>query len=87
LSGTVADVLHAPYAFVHHLEEDVHHALGAVGGVAGWLVNTVLSAVLGLVVGGLVLALMHLVPQRNKTVHNEEPKKGRDEPVEDSENR
>ena len=28
---------HAPYDFVHHLEEDVHEALGGVG---GWLTNT-----------------------------------------------
>ena len=39
------------YDFVHHLEEDVDDALGAVGGVAAWLTNTAASAVLGLVVG------------------------------------
>ena len=27
LSGSIADVLHAPYGWVHHLEEEVHHAL------------------------------------------------------------
>ncbi len=52
--------LDAPYDAVHHLEEDVHHALGAVGGVAGWLVNTLASAVLGLIVGAIVVALRHL---------------------------
>src|SRR3954454_7660298 len=42
----------APYDALHHLEEDVRHALGAVGGVAAWLTNTAASAVLGLAVGG-----------------------------------
>ena len=50
---------HAPYDEVHHLEEDVHDALGAVGGVAGWLTNTAASAVLGLVVGAIVVAVLH----------------------------
>ena len=50
----------APYDAVHHLEEDVHHALGAVGGVAGWLTNTLCSAILGLVVGGIIVAVLHL---------------------------
>ena len=49
----------APYDAVHHLEEDVHHALGAVGGVAAWLTNTAASAILGLVVGAIVVAVLH----------------------------
>ncbi|PUA81965.1 DUF808 domain-containing protein [Nocardioides currus] len=65
LSGTIADVLHAPYSWVHHLEEDVHHALGSVGAVAGWLTNTVLSAIVGLVVGAVVVAVMHVIPGRS----------------------
>jgi predicted DNA repair protein MutK len=48
------------YDAVHHLEEDVHDALGAVGGVAAWLVNTAASAILGLLVGAIVVAVMHL---------------------------
>ena len=39
--------LSGPYDAVHHLEEDVHDALGAVGGVGAWLTNTAASAVLG----------------------------------------
>jgi predicted DNA repair protein MutK len=62
LSGTIAEVLHAPYGWVHHLEEEVHHALGSVGAVAGWLTNTVLSAVVGVVVGAIVVAVMHVLP-------------------------
>jgi predicted DNA repair protein MutK len=49
----------APYDAVHHLEEDVHEALGAVGGIAAWLTNTAASAVLGLLVGAIVVAVMH----------------------------
>ena len=50
----------APYDAVHHLEEDVDDALGAVGGVGAWLTNTAASAILGLVVGAIVVAVMHL---------------------------
>jgi len=46
---------------VHHLEEDVDHALGAVGGVGAWLTNTAASAALGLVVGALVVAVKQRV--------------------------
>jgi predicted DNA repair protein MutK len=53
--------LHSPYDTVHHLEEDVEHA---VGGVGGWFANTAVSAVLGLVVGAIVVAVMHLRPRR-----------------------
>src|SRR3712207_6453853 len=52
--------LSAPYDAVHHVEEDVHHALGGVGGVAAWLTNTAASAVLGLIIGAVVVAIMHL---------------------------
>jgi len=50
-----------PYHQVHHAEEDVHHALGALGGVGGWLTNTLASAVLGLVVGAIIVAVLHRV--------------------------
>ena len=54
---------HAPYDLVHHLEEDVHHAVpGALGGVLAWLTNTAASAVLGLVVGAVVLAVVSVLP-------------------------
>jgi hypothetical protein len=47
------------YDAVHHLEEEAHHALGAVGGVAAWLVNTTASAILGVIVGAVVVAALH----------------------------
>ena len=54
--------LHAPYDFVHHLEEGVHEAVPALGGVLPWLVNTLASAVLGLAVGAVVILVVHLLP-------------------------
>jgi predicted DNA repair protein MutK len=56
----------APYHGVHHLEENVRHALGAVGGIAAWLTNTAASAVLGVVVGAVVVAVLH---RRDTTGH------------------
>jgi predicted DNA repair protein MutK len=95
LSGTVAEVLHAPYAWVHHLEVQVHDALGSAGAVAGWLVNTLLSALVGLVVGAVVVAVMHVLPfghgkghdTGHDTGHDEGRNTGHDGAVEDSENR
>ena len=55
---------HWPYDSVHHIEEDVHHAVSGIGAVLGWLVNTFASAVVGLVVGAVVVAVMHLLPFR-----------------------
>ncbi len=64
LSG--ADTLgwHPPYALLHHAEEAVAHATGALGGVLGWLTNTLGSAVAGLLVGALVVAVLHVIPRR-----------------------
>ena len=54
--------LHAPYDWVHHLEVAVHDATGGVGPALGWLTNTFFSAVLGLVVGALVVTVIQLLP-------------------------
>ena len=62
LVGTDELGWHAPYGFVHHVEEDIHHAVEAVGGVLAWLVNTAASAAIGLVVGAVVVAIMHVLP-------------------------
>jgi hypothetical protein len=53
---------HQPYELVHHAEEAVHHAVSTLGGLLGWLVNTVSSAVLGVLVGAVAVAVMHLLP-------------------------
>ena len=57
---------HAPYGFVHHLEELVAHTTGPLGSFLGWLTNTFFSFVAGLVVGAVVVGVMHLVPHRTK---------------------
>jgi predicted DNA repair protein MutK len=57
---------HFLYDGVHHLEEDVDHALGPLGGPAAWLTNTIASAILGVIVGAIVVAIMH---QRHKKKH------------------
>ena len=59
---------HWPYEVVHHWEEAVHE-VGGIGGVLAWLVNTLASAVIGLVVGAVVVALLHLVPRRRRAAH------------------
>jgi predicted DNA repair protein MutK len=66
LLGTDELGFHPLYEFVHHLEEAAHDATGALGGVIGWLVNTLGSAILGLVVGALVVLIMNLTFHRKK---------------------
>jgi uncharacterized protein len=66
LVGTDELGLHFLYEIVHHLEEAAHDATGALGGVVGWLVNTLGSALLGLVVGALIVVVMDLTVHRWK---------------------
>jgi predicted DNA repair protein MutK len=61
---------HTPYGIVHHAEEAVHDAVGGVGGVLAWLTNTAASAVIGLVVGAIVLAIVGLLPIGHKKAHD-----------------
>jgi predicted DNA repair protein MutK len=49
--------VHGPYRAVHHLEDDVDDVAAGVG---GWLTNTAASAVLGVVVGALIVAASQL---------------------------
>jgi predicted DNA repair protein MutK len=56
---------HAPNGLAHHLEDRARHAVESVGGVLAWLVGTGISAVIGLVVGVVVLgavAIVRLLP-------------------------
>jgi uncharacterized protein len=54
---------HSPYKFVHKLEAKVHD-VGGIGGILGWLVNTALSAVVGLIVGFLLIAIIARLPKK-----------------------
>ncbi len=53
---------HAPYDLVHDLEHAAHESWHAMGAVLGWLTNTACSAVVGLAVGAVVVAVMHVLP-------------------------
>lgn len=57
-----ADTLgwHAPAELVHHLAEPAEH----VHAFLGWLVDTLCSAVAGLLAGAVAVALMHLLPNK-----------------------
>ena len=61
LAGTHDLGLAQPYGVVHHLEAAVA-GIAAVGGVLAWLLTTSSSLVLGLVVGGVVAAIVHILP-------------------------
>ena len=44
-----------------HVEHAVADATGALGGVLAWLTNTALSALVGVVLGAIVVTVVHLV--------------------------
>jgi predicted DNA repair protein MutK len=73
LIGTDTLGWHAPYSLVHHAEEWVKsatEAFAAVSGVLAWLVNTAASAVIGLVVGAIVVGVVHMLPfSKKKDAH------------------
>ena len=60
---------HGLYDLVHHAEEAVAGAVPALGGFLAWLTNTAASALLGLIVGAVVVAVMHLIPRRTHATH------------------
>jgi uncharacterized protein len=72
LVGTDELAWHAPYGLVHHWEEAVRHAVDAVGGLLAWSVNTAASAVIGLIVGAVVVAIVHVLPFGRRDVHGDE---------------
>jgi hypothetical protein len=69
LVGTDDVGWHAPYGLVHHAEEFVHHAVEGAGALLAWLTNTAASAVVGLVVGTVVVGIMHVLPFGKKDAH------------------
>jgi predicted DNA repair protein MutK len=66
LVGTDDLGLHVLYSAVHHVEEAAHDVTGALGGLVGWLVNTAFSAVLGLIVGALIVVVVTFIVNRRK---------------------
>jgi predicted DNA repair protein MutK len=57
---------HWPHDTVQHWEESLHDAVPGLGAVLGWLLDTVVSAFVGLLVGALVVAVLHLRPGRTE---------------------
>ncbi|AEG48122.1 protein of unknown function DUF808 [Sphingobium chlorophenolicum L-1] len=45
---------------IHHVAESAAHALPAVGPLMDWVVNAAGAGIVGLVVGGIVVAVLHL---------------------------
>jgi len=66
LSGSYTLGWHAPYGFVHHLE-DAAGTVAVVGGILSWLVDTVASALVGVLVGFVVIGVLRLIPRRKVT--------------------
>ena len=59
--GTHEVGFHAIYDFVHGAETAVAGATGALSGVLGWATYAALSAVVGLVLGGIIAFVLHKV--------------------------
>jgi predicted DNA repair protein MutK len=45
---------------IHHIAESAAHAVPAIGPVIDWLVNAVGAGLVGLVIGGAIVAILHL---------------------------
>lgn len=54
----------APYEMLHHLEEAAAHAIPVAAGLVGWLTETILSGFIGLILGGIIVAIMHFIPNK-----------------------
>ncbi|HSN44607.1 MAG TPA: DUF808 family protein, partial [Propionibacteriaceae bacterium] len=59
LSGADKLGWHWPYSLVHHLSEPAHH-VARIGPFLAWLVDTLCSALVGVVVGGIMVGVVHL---------------------------
>lgn len=66
LSGAKELGLPFLYDGVHDLAVAAEEATGALGGVVAWLVNTLASALAGLVVGALIVLVMNLTVHRRR---------------------
>jgi len=51
---------------IHDIAVAAGHGVPAAEGVVEWVVQALGSAVVGLVVGGAIVAVFHLVPRRNQ---------------------
>lgn len=57
--------LHAPYHWVHEITHKVEH----LGGFVTWCTETFFSLIAGLIIGGIIVAVMHVIPRKHTTSH------------------
>lgn len=69
VSGTNTLGWHGPYELAHFLADPAHGVPG-IGGALAWLVDTLYSALVGLVVGGLIVLVLHFLPFGRKDPHD-----------------
>jgi len=70
LHGSHTLGLHWPAVPVEHLSHAVGELFGPLAGVMSWLTTAVASAVIGLIVGGVVVLVLHQVARlRSKESH------------------
>lgn len=58
-----------PYELVHAAEVWMGGLIPAIGGAVAWITNTFFSAIIGLIVGAIVVAIMHVLPFNRKKPH------------------
>ena len=69
LHGTEALGWHGPSELAHGIEHAVAHATGPLGAVLGWLGYALAAAVVGLVAGAVIAALVHTVQRARGGAH------------------
>lgn len=57
-----------PYDVVHDAEKAVHD-VGGIGGLLGWLTNTLISAIVGFIMGAIVATIIERLPFGSKDAH------------------
>ncbi len=62
---------HWPYDQVHTLEKKVHD-VGGIGGVLEWLINTGISAIVGIIAGSIVVAIVTKFFHKSSDDHHAE---------------
>ena len=55
---------------LHHLAEVAGHAVPAAGGAVEWIVGAVGSGLVGLAIGAMVVAILHLVKRARGSAHH-----------------
>ncbi|HKT76328.1 MAG TPA: DUF808 domain-containing protein [Sphingobium sp.] len=52
---------------IHRLAEGAAHAVPALASVVDWLINALGAALVGLVIGGIIVGIFHLFPKRHSS--------------------